>query len=80
LESFRDVGLRQSHQDQRRQCNAEFAPFYERNYLSWLKGDGPSLSVDIVKKFVAPHIKPGHQVVFIVIDCMRLDQWLIIEP
>jgi DNA-binding response OmpR family regulator len=80
LESFRDVGLKQSHLDQRHQCNAEFAPFYEKNYLSWLKGGGPSLSVDVVKKFVAPHIKSNHQVVFIVIDCMRLDQWLIIEP
>jgi hypothetical protein len=80
LENYRDVGLKQSHQDQRRQSNAGFAPFYEKNYLSWLKGGGPTLSVDIIKKFVTPHIKPNHQVVFIVIDCMRLDQWLIIEP
>ncbi|NLI15864.1 MAG: bifunctional response regulator/alkaline phosphatase family protein [candidate division Zixibacteria bacterium] len=80
LESFRDVGLKQSHLDQRRQFNAEFAPFYEKNYLSWIKGDGPILSVDVVKRFVAPHIRPGNQVIFIVIDCMRLDQWLMIEP
>jgi CheY-like chemotaxis protein len=80
LEGFRDVGLKQSHLDQRHQFNAEFAPFYERNYLSWLNGGGPILSVDVVKKFVAPHIRTDHQVVFIVIDCMRLDQWLMIEP
>lgn len=80
LESFRDVGLKQSHLDQRHQFNAEFAPFYEKNYLSWLRGGGPTLSVDVVKKFVVPHIRTGNQVIFIVIDCMRLDQWLIIEP
>jgi len=32
LENFRDVGLRQSYQDLKRQCNAEFAPFVFKNY------------------------------------------------
>jgi len=82
LENFRDVGLHQSHQDLRRQCNAEFANFAFKNYTSWIKGEDspPPLSVDIVKNYVAPHLKNKKMTVFIVIDCMRYDQWLIIEP
>lgn len=80
LENFRDMGLHQSHQDLKRQCNAEFANFVFKNYLNWIKGDGPPLSVDIVKKYVAPNLKDKKMTVFIVVDCMRYDQWLIIEP
>jgi hypothetical protein len=29
---------------------------------------------------VAPKLKQGERVVFIIIDCMRLDQWLTLEP
>lgn len=80
LENYRDIGLGQSLQDQKRQCNAEFADYVFKNYLNWIKGEGPSLSVDIVNKYLVPHIKSKKKVVFVVIDCMRLDQWFIIEP
>jgi len=81
LENFRDIGLKQSLQDQRKQCNAEFADFVFKNYAKWLRSEGgPLLSADIVKKFVVPHLGEKMQTVFIVIDCMRLDQWFMIEP
>ncbi|MCP4580346.1 MAG: bifunctional response regulator/alkaline phosphatase family protein [candidate division Zixibacteria bacterium] len=79
LENFRDVGLQQSHQDLKRQCNAEFANFAFKNYASWIDGDGPPLSVDIVKNYLKPQLDKKKMTVFIVIDCMRYDQWLIIE-
>jgi hypothetical protein len=31
-------------------------------------------------KFVTPHLLSGKKVYFIIIDCLRLDQWLAIEP
>ncbi len=80
LENFRDIGLRQSLQDQRRQCNAEFAHYVFNNYADWVKGNGPYLSTDVVKNYLVPHLKDKKQTFFIVIDCMRLDQWLMIEP
>lgn len=80
LENFRDVGLRQSYQDLKRQCNAEFAYYVFKNYAGWIKKRGPDLSVDIVKKYLVPQLNRGKQTFFIVIDCMRLDQWLMIEP
>jgi len=81
MESIRDVGLRQSLKDLKKQSSSEFARFIFNNYERWLKsGDGPPLSVDVVKNHVAPFLKDGIQTFFIVIDCMRLDQWLMIEP
>lgn len=80
LESFRDVGLEQSLLDLRRQCNAEFANYTFGNYLKWINGDGPPLSVDVVKNYLSPHLQGDKQTFFIVIDCVRYDQWLCIEP
>lgn len=80
VENFKDIGLKQSHLDQRHQCNAEFGHYVEENYLHWIRGEGPLLSVDVVKEYLLPHLKKKSQVFFIVIDCMRLDQWLMIEP
>lgn len=76
-----DPALRQMHSDQRRECNAEFGRYVEQNYPRWMrKEDPPLLSVDIVDEFVIPHLNQGKQVFLIVVDCMRLDHFLAIEP
>ncbi|GIX07662.1 MAG: hypothetical protein KatS3mg115_2065 [Candidatus Poribacteria bacterium] len=31
-------------------------------------------------RYVLPHVQRGEQVFFVVIDCLRYDQWLAIEP
>jgi CheY-like chemotaxis protein len=81
LDDFPDAGLNQSHLDQRRQCNVEFGMFIDKSYKGWLaKGERPLLSVDVIANFVAPHISSGKRIYFIVIDCLRLDQWLTLEP
>lgn len=61
----------------------DFAHFMATQYPAWLKnleGDRPPLSVDVVGEFVLPVLKRDSQVVFIVVDCMRLDQWRVLEP
>jgi hypothetical protein len=40
----------------------------------------PALSNDVVGRAVVPHLRAGRRVVFIIIDCMRLDQWFTLEP
>jgi hypothetical protein len=81
LDQFPDTGLAQSHLDQRRQCNVEFCMFIEKSYKDWVSnGDRPPLSVDVMADFVAPHLSGGKRVYLIVMDCLRLDQWLTIEP
>ena len=81
VENFKDLGLKQTHLDQRKECNLQFGKYIEKEYLSWLDSeDSPHLSTDVVKKYLFPRLTQGKCLFFIVIDCMRLDQWLMIEP
>jgi hypothetical protein len=36
--------------------------------------------VDVFNNYVKPHIDRGHRAILVVIDNMRLDQWLVLEP
>src|SRR4051812_16312413 len=61
----------------------EFAAYMRTAYPAWLKdleGPRPPLSVDVVAEFVMPIIDPKRPAVFIVVDCLRLDQWMVLEP
>ena len=89
LDEHGGLGLRQTLLDQKREMNSEFAKFVERNYRDWVNTiyvesnakNRPPLSPDIVEQWVLPHVQSDTKphVIFFVIDCMRLDQWLIME-
>ena len=73
--------LKTIHAREKREANTAFGDYIERNYRLWLEGeDSPPLSVDVFHKFVIPEIQVGKSVLFVVMDCMRLDHWLKIEP
>ena len=73
--------LKTIHETEKREANAAFANYIQDNYQHWLVGKAsPTLSVDVVYRYVIPEIQAGKQVLFIVMDCMRLDHWLKIEP
>lgn len=76
-----DRGLQQMLADQRRECNRAFARYVEQCYPQWVadEGESPPLSVDVVTEFVVPLLQQGRQVFFMVIDCLRLDHWLVME-
>jgi DNA-binding response OmpR family regulator len=81
LDQYPDSGLMQSHLDQRRQCNVEYSMYMEKVYKDWVwDGDRPYLSVDVMASFVAPQLSAGRKVYFIILDCLRLDQYMAIEP
>jgi len=81
IDQVNDEGLRQTHFLQKRDCNTEFTNFVERNYKKWLvTDDRPNMSFDVVSQFVAPCFDEGKPVYLIIIDCMRLDQYLAIQP
>ena len=61
----------------------DFADFMRVAYPRWcndLEGDRPPLSVDVVSEFLAPMLVSHKAAVFIVVDCLRLDQWKVLEP
>lgn len=81
LDEHPELGLKETVLATRRECNAEFSRFIERNYLDWIhfKKESPLFSNQIIEKYVIPELENSRSVFFFVIDCMRLDQWLIME-
>ena len=84
LDAHPEINLRQTLTDQKKEANKEFSKFVERNYKSWLNSTDdaytPTLTNNITSKYVFPHLEETDLSVFyFVIDCLRLDQWLIME-
>ncbi len=82
LDTLRNVDeLKVIHAMRKEEANAAFADYIQDNYGKWFASEeSPILSVDVVYRYVIPEIQAGKQVLFVVMDCMRLDQWLKIEP
>ncbi len=77
-----DESLRQVLHDQYKQANRQFGVFIEGQYRKWLTKETPerpALSPDIAREYLFPHLKNRQNTLFIVIDCMRYDQWLLFE-
>lgn len=81
IDQVNDESLRQMHFLQKRDCNTEYTNFIEKNYKKWLlTDDRPNLSFDVISQYVAPQFEEGVPVYLIIIDCMRLDQYIAIQP
>lgn len=79
-----DSELIQTLTDQKREANKEFSRFVEKNYVDWIntnnKNDRPILTTDIISDYVFPSVTSSDSpVFFFVLDCLRLDQWLVLE-
>ncbi|HVN48070.1 MAG TPA: bifunctional response regulator/alkaline phosphatase family protein [Bacteroidota bacterium] len=81
LDVHQGLGLRQTLLDQKRECNAEFSKFVEKNYGKWVEQtDRPFMfSPEIVDRVVIPELHERTSVFFFVVDCLRLDQWVVME-
>ncbi len=80
FDRFSATGLEQTQQDLKKKSNFDFARYVERVYPDWMRGsERPPLSVDVMSRWVHPRLREGKKVYFILIDCMRYDQWLKIE-
>jgi DNA-binding response OmpR family regulator len=61
----------------------DFARYIGVQYPQWLadpRSDRPPLSVDICSEFLLPLLKTHGRVLFVVVDCLRLDQWELLRP
>ncbi|MCL1826967.1 MAG: response regulator [Candidatus Cloacimonetes bacterium] len=80
IDEVGDENLKDTHFLQKRNCNIDFCNYVENNYATWLKEDErPDFSFDIVSKFIIPHLSQAEPVYFLLLDCLRLDQYLSIE-
>ena len=77
-----EPGLSEALRNLQESLRKDFATFIAKNYPRWLadpEGDRPPLSVDVGAEFLVPALKRTGRVLFIVIDCLRLDQWEVLR-
>src|SRR5690606_37549650 len=78
-----ETGLYDSLRSLYPDLHRDFAAFIAREYPRWLQdlsGDRPALSIDVVSEFVLPVLDRSPAVALVVVDCLRLDQWAVLEP
>ncbi|MDB4873588.1 MAG: putative response regulator [Gemmatimonadetes bacterium] len=83
LVAANEMGLHESLQGLYPDLRREFALYMKTAYPEWLRnleGDRPPLSIDIVPEYLLPILKTEKAALFVVIDCLRLDQWRTLEP
>lgn len=81
LDEINNSTLSQMHFIENRNCNAEFSNYISNVYQDWINSDNrPTMSFDLISKYVVPELDNNNPVYFIVLDCMRLDQYYVIEP
>jgi DNA-binding response OmpR family regulator len=81
LEEAGETGLLDTVQALMVDLRHDFGAWIVREYGGWLRGDEtrPDLSVDVVRNHLVPLLS-SEPVYFVVLDCMRLDQWRVIAP
>lgn len=82
LRSEGDVGLADSVAEITVDLRREFSRYVAESYTGWVTGeteDRPTLSTDVAERWLFRRADEG-PVLFMVIDCLRLDQWRVIEP
>jgi CheY-like chemotaxis protein len=83
LDKYPALGLSEPLRDIFRESNTVFSNFIENHYRDFIHSSPneelPLFSPQIVDKFLIPHLDSNSSVFFFVIDCLRLDQWLVME-
>ncbi|MBN2460291.1 MAG: bifunctional response regulator/alkaline phosphatase family protein [Candidatus Cloacimonetes bacterium] len=81
IDASNDPALSQMHFLEKMNCNTEFSNYISRVYKDWLKSDErPVMSFDLISEYLIPELKRDNPVYFVVLDCMRLDQYNALEP
>lgn len=83
LEVSNQGGMKEVLKMQSIEANSEFSKYIKNNYKRWFQpsvSETPRLSQNLFKESVFPFIKEGRQVVFIVVDNLRLDQLQALYP
>lgn len=81
IDEMNDENLKQTHFLEKRNCNTEFCNYIEDHYKNWLScNDRPNLSFDVVSQYIIPQLEANKTIYFLILDCLRYDQYLAIEP
>ena len=77
LDNVEDKNILNMLDDQKNSANHHYSNFIVNNYKNWIEGskDSPVLSHQIFNDVLKPRLNSNKKLVFIIIDCLRLDQW-----
>jgi len=81
LESIDDQNLAEILEKQKEEANIQFGKFVEKNYEDWINDEdtAPLFSHKLFVRKVVPELRNDENVLFIVIDNLRYDQWKAFE-
>ncbi|MBI4521823.1 MAG: bifunctional response regulator/alkaline phosphatase family protein [Gemmatimonadetes bacterium] len=82
LTEARESGLLETVNALMIELRRDFGQWMRTKYPLWMrdpKADRPDLSVDVVPKHLVP-LLGEEPVLFVILDCMRLDQWRMLAP
>src|SRR6266536_1524303 len=77
-----EPGLQEALRALQESLRKDFQTFITKHDPRWLaepEGDRPPLSVDVGAEFLVPALKRTGRVLFVLIDCLRLDQWEVLR-
>ncbi|MEA1882862.1 MAG: bifunctional response regulator/alkaline phosphatase family protein [Candidatus Marinimicrobia bacterium] len=81
FEEQKEVNLQQILNEQIQTCNRKFTHFIQDNYKNWLTNSNhPKLSPDVFRSSVQPLLEANEKVCLLVMDAMRLDQFMALYP
>ena len=82
LDSSQSTGMYDILAMQKSEANAGFSKYVAKNYISWIKGGEPELTMShtLMRNKVLPYIQNGIPTVMLLLDNLRFDQWKVIEP
>ncbi|HRP02163.1 MAG TPA: PglZ domain-containing protein [Candidatus Kapabacteria bacterium] len=83
LDRFPNSSLRDTLQEQFKMANSEFSKYVENNYQYWIQEKfdtaDPVLSPHLLDRYFADTVKNNKTTFLFVIDCLRYDQWLMMQ-
>lgn len=81
LYRYSDRGLLDTQAEQMAAANLALGKYVRDRYRDWVHGaaDAPILSPHVYRHFVEPEVQ-RQQILWVIIDCMRLDQWRLVQP
>ena len=81
LETIEDQNVAEILEKQKEEANIQFGKFVEKNYEDWINNDeeAPLFSHKLFVRKVVPELRGEENVLFVVIDNLRYDQWKAFE-
>ncbi len=81
LDDINDSRMIEIIESQKAEANSQFGKFIEKNYEKWFTTNEyrPTLSHTVFRDLVVPELKKDKNVLFVVIDNLRHDQWRMLE-